>query len=506
MKAGDEVIVKTIENGNKSRICPWRFFVGSAIYLYIIYFSMAAFVFPVHAVMPAGITDQQSYIAWLEAAGKPAYSRYHGYAANYVIYRDYKLLSYGIPQIVPGNRYDSATGQYAMHGFSYDEYTLTNTYFRDDSAVPANPAKWKNISLGQDSAVSWMRLTEREKEHIKASALFYSDRDYGGMTYSSLRLEESQCIVLAVPSWNLGFALHTKHYNSRNELRYGTLHGNGIGGIKLSGTIMPASEPVYHTFTIPPDQEYIDLTFSVQSSVTAYTGLARSRDIARGGIVLNHTESETSGAGPWSTSRVMRFSRVSSVTDKDYRRDITVNATIWAVSASGDLVSKEIAYTFTLVEKAKNNLEGIMTISGAISLFNDEKTVMGYRLSRNSKRFLCLEKITLRIDFTGTPIPDYVVFQPVGSRDVAVNVTKTADAAGFAQIIYPMGILPSTINWDNKRLCPPYKCYASAYSGNNRTDYSLNGIEITGDVYDLVYLESMPAIRNKKDKVEKLTK
>ena len=61
-----------------------------------------------------------------------------------------------------------------------------------------------------------------------------------GMTYSSLKLEESLCIVLAVPSWNLGFALHTKHYNSRGELRYGTLHGSGIGGITLSGTISPS--------------------------------------------------------------------------------------------------------------------------------------------------------------------------------------------------------------------------------------------------------------------------
>ena len=72
-----------------------------------------------------------------------------------------------------------------------------------------------------------MRLTERQKEHIKASTLFYSGRDYGGMNYSSLRLEEPLCIVLAVPSWNLGFALHTKHYNSRGELRYGRSMGTG---------------------------------------------------------------------------------------------------------------------------------------------------------------------------------------------------------------------------------------------------------------------------------------
>ena len=66
-----------------------------------------------------------------------------------------------------------------------------------------------------------------------------------------------------------------------------------------------------------------------------------------------------------------------------------------------------------------------------------------------------------------------------------------------------MGILPSTINWANRRLGPSYKCYASAYCWNVRTDYSLDGIEITGDIYDLVYLESIPAMKNKKDKAEK---
>jgi hypothetical protein len=144
-----------------------------------------------------------------------------------------------------------------------------------------------------------------------------------------------------------------------------------------------------------------------------------------------------------------------------------------------------------------------MTISGALSLFNDEKTLTGYRLSRSSKRFLCLEKITLRLDFTGQPIPDRVVFHPVGAGDASVMVTKTADKAGFAQIVYPMGILPSTITWSNKRLRPSYICYASAYAGNERMDYSLDGIEITGDIYDLVYLESMPAMRNRKDKLAK---
>jgi len=450
-----------------------------------------AFGCEVDAAMPVPVTSQQTYTDWLQATGRPAYSRYHGYTANYEVYRDYRILSYGTPQMVPNNCYDSIGKQYAIHGFSYDEYTVTNTYYRDDSNVPSSPLGWKNIALGQDAAVSWMRLSSREKEHIKASRLYYSGKDYGGMTFSSLKLTEPKCIVIAVPSWTLGFALHTKHYNSRRQLRYGTLTGDGIGGVIITGTIGPAAPSPGPVFSIPPDRNDVDLSFTVRSSIQSFIGLARSSDIARGGIVLNNIGTESQGAGPWNATQSIRFTRESRTCEKDYSREITIKSTIWVVSASGDLVSNELSYSFTLVEKAKVDIKGVMTMKGAISLFDGQKTIMGYLLEKHATRFLCLEKITLRIDFNCGTVPDHVAFYPLGAQPASVEVTKTSGTTGYAQIIYPMGILPSTISWSNKRIRPPYQCSASAFYGNKRTDFIVSGIEITGDIYDLVYLQSI---------------
>lgn len=449
------------------------------------------------AAMPGKITDQASYIAWLQATGKPAYSYYHQYAANYEIYRDYRLLTYGTPQMVSGNRYDAKTRQYAIHGFSYDEYTVTNSYFPDDSTVASDPGKWKNIALGRDSQVSWSRLSARQKEHIKQAVFYYSGRDYGQMNYSSLKMREEQSVVIAIPSWNLGFALHTKHYNSRKELRYGTLHGNGIGGIALSGSLKAQGEPLDRTFYIPADKDYLDLTLCAQAWISGYTGLAVEKDIEKGGIILNNVSVESSGPGPWTSAQTIRFARESFSTGDDNRRNVTVKAVIWTVSAMGDLASSELSYTFTLVEKAKRVLTGTLSMKGAISLFQNKKTMRGYSLPSNNLRFLCLEKITLRIDFNGGKIPDYVIFRPVGSDEVRIAVTKISVFSGFAQMVYTMGILPSSLTWENRRINSPYHCSASAYCGTEKTDFMLDGIEITGDVYDLVYLDSPLSSRKK---------
>lgn len=455
----------------------------------------------VAAAMPAPVDNQASYIAWLESTGRPAYSRYRGFAANYSVYRDYRILSYGTPDLVPGNRYDPVGRQYAMHGFSYDEYTLTNTYFRDDTTGISDPRNWKNISLGQDAAVSWMRLTAREKEHIKSASLYYSGNAFGGMSFASLRLTEAQCVVIATPSWNLGFALHTKHYNKSNQLRYGTLNGNGIGGIDVSGSITPVANDLESGgFSIPAGRDTVEIAFDIRFFVSAYNGLARSTDIARGGIQCSGTGTEAAGSGPWNIRQTLRFTRQSASQDMDVHRIVTVKALVWVVSGMGDLVSREVSCTFTLVEKANRPVKGQMSMTGAISLFKDRKTAMGYSLKADAMRFLSLEKVTLRIDFTGPSIPDRVIFHPLGAPDAHEAVTRTGDSSGFAQISYSIAILPSSLTWSNVRIRMPYQCTASAFNGNTRTDYTLSGIEITGDIYDLVYLQSFPTVSKRAKK------
>jgi hypothetical protein len=82
----------------------------------------------VQADMPLPVSSQSSFEAWLLKIGKPVFSKYNSHRANYEIFKKYKLLTYGRPQDVPGIRYDSGSKQYSAHGFSYDEFTVTNTY------------------------------------------------------------------------------------------------------------------------------------------------------------------------------------------------------------------------------------------------------------------------------------------------------------------------------------------------------------------------------------------
>jgi len=486
----NEKIKKFLNNKKRIRH-PWRNMLLPFACTVVVLLCISLPGYEARASMPEPVTGYESYIRWLQATGRPAYSRYNGYAANYEVYRDYQILSYGTPQMVPNNRYDEAGHQYAIHGFSYDEYTVTNTYFRDDTTVPSDPRNWNNIDLGQDAAVSWMRLSSREKEHIKASQLFYSGRPFGMMTFSSLGMNESKCVVIAVPSWNLGFALHTKHYNSRGELRYGTLNGNGIGGVTITGSIHAPEIQADMVYSIPSNQDYSELTVNVNSSIQSYSGLARPSDIATGGIIINQVETESQGSGPWFATQKIRLTRESADPEKDYSRLVTVNSTVWVVSASGDLVSKDLSYTFTLIEKAKVDIKGIMTIKGAISLFNGKQTIMGYRLPLNTKRFLCLEKIVLQIDFNCATVPNRVIFMPVGTLPIEVDVVKTGKATGYARADYTMGIIPSTITWSNNRVRPSYYCSARAIYGDYQTAFFLDGIEITGDIFDLVYLQSV---------------
>jgi hypothetical protein len=450
----------------------------------------------VKALMPPPVRDQASFEDWLIRTGRPVYSRYRGYKANYEVFSKYKILSYGSPNQVPGNRYDSSCGQYASHGFSYDEYTVTNTYFPEDAIGISDPRKWNNIELGQDAAVSWMRLTAREKEYLKTSPIFYMGRDFNGMTYASLNLTEKKCVVIAVPSWDLGFGLYTNHYNSRGQLRYGTLHGNGIGKVELGGSITTIREHAVTPLVIPGDRDYIDVTYRVRSYISRYVGLAKSSDLACGGIVRGDKQIEKEGSGPWEMIYVVRYPRISSAAHQVTKRTVTEKVILWAVSAMGDPVSRELSYSVTLKEEPrislnpeiKTSCDAMLSMTGEIMLFRNSTTLLGYDLPFNAHRFLCLERVIMRADFTGDNLPDEVTFFPLGEEPVSMELVKSSPNAGYAEYTHVLKVMPSSLTWTHQRNRASYTIYAQYLLGASMNTISLEGIEITGSVYDLMYL------------------
>ncbi len=451
------------------------------------------------ADIPQTVKNQASFENWLERTGRPVFSRYKAYRANYEIFRDYRLLSYGKPSDVPGNRYNKPSGQYAAHGFSYDEIIVTNTYFPEDSSGISNPYNWKNINLGRDAQISWQRLSSREKEHVKNAQIFYMGMDFGGMDFSSLKLTEQNTIVIAIPSWYLGFALYTNHYNSRNELRYATLHGKGIGSANFTSKLVAVNAPADKVFKIPSNKDYLDITFKLTVNLTGLTGLAKIGDIAHVGLAIGDKTSQESGKTTMVLTETIRFYRKAPDPNVHYQRAVKQTALSWIVTVMGDILSKETSYSFTLIEESrKTSLPStspasvVFDISGKLKYFSGGHTPDGFYLEENERRFLSLEQVTVRLDLYGKNLPEAVSFYLPEGRMAKPLYHKINSERAYAIVNYILPVLPSSLTWTNERKRSPYTCFAYLTYPDCTYIHAIWDIEVTGTVYDILYFQGLP--------------
>jgi hypothetical protein len=474
--------------------------------------------FSAAAATPAAIVDTASFEAWLSATGRPITSRYHAYRASYDTFRRYGLLVYGTPGLVPGNRYSAATREYAMLGFSYDEFTFTNSFFPDDkpagttSSTPwAWTGSWQEIPLGTDATVSWLRLTAREKEHVKASVLYYSGSSYGGMTFPALGLSEVNTIVLSPPSWLLGFAMHTKHYwKTATNLRYATFTGKGIGSVGLDCTLTETARPADGIYRIPSAADSVRIPVRATASISAYAGLARAGDVARLGAAVGGTSVEGNGATSraadgWIEVRRTSLGGAASAT-------VTATGTAWAVSVLGDPVFDTASLALTVEDEGKTVSPFLSVgIVGDIGYFRGQTDLLGRRVALDPKRFLALETVTVTAVFSACP--ESVLFRPCGTllaatyRDSRGNLYLQDDfvrkvskyPAEFTVVPTPgttrvsfrfqLPLAPATVSWDDRVLSKPYDFRIQATVAGRVWTADLTGIAMTGDVYDILYLQ-----------------
>jgi hypothetical protein len=470
------------------------------------------------AAAPAAIVDQSSYEAWLSATGRSVTSRYHAYRASFDTYRRYGLLVYGTPGIVPGNRFSAATGQYSMLGYSYDEYTFTNTFFPDDkpagttSSTPWDwTGSWQEIALGTDAAVSWLRLTAREKEHVKASVLLYSGSSYGGMTFSALGLSEKNTIVLSSPSWFLGFAMHTKHYwKTPTNLRYATFTGKGIGNVVVDCMLTETARPLDGIYRIPSSSESVRIPVRATAKILSYGGLARKGDVSRLGASLGDVSVE----GPGDSARevddwiVVTRSELGGAASKT----VAVTGSAWVVSVLGDRVFDTASLVMTVEDEAQNETPFLSVgIVGDIGYFRGQTDLLGRKVALDPMRFLALETVTLTATFRTRP--DSVVFRPCGTllassfRDSFGNQYRSEDyvrkstrypadftitpEAGSTRVSFrfQLPLAPSTLSWDDRVLSKSYDFRIQATVAGRVWTADLTGISMTGDIYDILYLQ-----------------
>jgi len=54
---------------------------------------------------------------------------------------------------------------------------------------------------------------------------------------------------------------------------------------------------------------------------------------------------------------------------------------------------------------------------------------------------------------------------------------------------YHLPLAPSTKDWENNRLRQPYRMTVTAYKAGRTVEYVIDDIEITGNIYDLTYIQ-----------------
>jgi hypothetical protein len=56
---------------------------------------------------------------------------------------------------------------------------------------------------------------------------------------------------------------------------------------------------------------------------------------------------------------------------------------------------------------------------------------------------------------------------------------------------YTLPLAPSTVGWDDTRKTPHYYMTVTAWKGEYSDTYTVSDIDITGNIYDLTYIQPL---------------
>ncbi|MEM1724797.1 MAG: hypothetical protein QXW71_03365 [Thermoplasmata archaeon] len=180
-------------------------------------------------------------------------------------------------------------------------------------------------------------------------------------------------------------------------------------------------------------------------------------------------------------------------------------------------------YTATLpngkteTKTATFNVESLkityVSIEGYWNHWRGQRDIFGKLLSNEPHRFVSYEKVKIRVNTTGyadkvvirfspelesmvftnqlghtykyKDFAEYEVFFPQDSTFILDPANK--DSAVYWEYILPLA--PSTKSWDDVRNRQPYWMTVTAWKGSKSVSYTINDIDITGNVYDLIFIQ-----------------
>jgi hypothetical protein len=153
-----------------------------------------------------------------------------------------------------------------------------------------------------------------------------------------------------------------------------------------------------------------------------------------------------------------------------------------------------------------------VTLSGYWNHWRGQVDMFGVRLSNEPHRFASLECVKINVNTTGNPDRIAVRFSPELESMVFADssgsvydynkdffgyyVNFPADSTlavtdNHAYWEYYLPLAPSTRDTAGNRLRPQYKMTVTAYKGTHTDTYVIDDIDITGNIYDLTYMQPL---------------
>ncbi|NLZ52479.1 MAG: hypothetical protein GX892_04930, partial [Thermoanaerobacteraceae bacterium] len=153
-----------------------------------------------------------------------------------------------------------------------------------------------------------------------------------------------------------------------------------------------------------------------------------------------------------------------------------------------------------------------VTISGYWNHWRGQVDMFGKRLTNEPHRFLSLERVKINVYTTGYAERVEIRFSPeleaMRFEDIYGNIYDYYEDFGLAYVYFPKVftldntkkdnhvyweyILPlanSTKSWDDVRLRPQYSMTVTAWRGSKSVTYTISDIDITGNTFDLIYVQ-----------------
>jgi len=230
-------------------------------------------------------------------------------------------------------------------------------------------------------------------------------------------------------------------------------------------------------------------------------------------IKVTVTASDESGSGlkqtnyKWTTSTTKPAGGWTTVTTSSFATTLSDDSNVFYLHV--EAFDNAGNSTYMLYGPYKYDAVKItnVKITGYWNHWRGQIDLLGNRMTSEPHRFLSLEKVRIEVVTAGNPDRVEIRFSPelesMFYEDPNGNVYDYGQMIGYyisfpyrldvnnntAVWEYILPLAPSTKDWDNNILRSPYWMEVTAFKGTSSDTYVVADINITGNVYDLIYIQ-----------------